>query len=179
MNECVMKTTAFLLLTLAGLAPGGAWAINKCTDAAGKVSYQEQPCPASARQSEVAAPRTPAAPPSAARQPGKGAAAPAGGGPAAGDTSADKAILRLVSMDSMIESCQHVPDFQKKGLPLYQKWRQNNQQAYAQYENSGRYAELMARAREQALNIAQAAQQQLAAFCSVSAIQALRQQAGQ
>ena len=172
MNECFMKTTAFLLLTLAGLAPGGARAINKCTDAAGKVSYQEQPCPASARQSEVAA--LPAA-----RQPGRSVAVPAGGGPTAGDTSADKAILRLVSMDSMIESCKHVPDFQKKGLPLYQKWRQNNQQAYAQYENSGRYAELMARAREQALNIAQAAQQQLAAFCSVSAIQALRQQAGQ
>ena len=170
-----MKTTAFFLLTLACLAP----AINKCTDAAGKVSYQEQPCPASARQSAVASPRSPAAPPSAAQQPGKGAAAQAGGGPAAGDASADEAILRLVATDSLVESCKHLPDFNEQGMPLYQKWRQNRRQAYAQYENSGRYAELMARATEQARLTRQAAPQQMNAFCSGPALQALRQQAVQ
>ena len=174
-----MKTTAFFLLTLACLAPGGAWAINKCTDAAGKVSYQEQPCPASARQSAVASPRSPAAPPSAARQPGKGTAAQAGGGPAAGDASADEAILRLVATDSLVESCKHLPDFNEQVMPLYQKWRQNRRQAYAQYENSGRYAELMARATEQARLTRQAAPQQMNAFCSGPALQALRQQAVQ
>ncbi|MFE1573753.1 DUF4124 domain-containing protein [Comamonas odontotermitis] len=31
-----------------------AWAINKCTDASGKISYQEQPCTASSKGQEVA-----------------------------------------------------------------------------------------------------------------------------
>ena len=30
-----------------------AWAINKCTDASGKVSYQEQPCTSSVKEQEL------------------------------------------------------------------------------------------------------------------------------
>lgn len=82
-----------------------------------------------------------------------------------------------MATDSLVESCKHLPDFNEQGMPLYQKWRQNRRQAYAQYENSGRYAELMARATEQARLTRQAAPQQMNAFCSGPALQALRQQA--
>ncbi len=37
-----MKRAAFLLAC--ALATGPSWAINKCTDADGKVSYQESKC---------------------------------------------------------------------------------------------------------------------------------------
>lgn len=39
-----MKQAAILLAC--ALAAGPGWAVNKCTDAAGKVSYQDEKCPA-------------------------------------------------------------------------------------------------------------------------------------
>ena len=42
---------ALCALTLGCLSP--AWAINKCTDAQGKVSFQEAPCPGEGEKIEV------------------------------------------------------------------------------------------------------------------------------
>jgi Domain of unknown function (DUF4124) len=66
-NRHALWSTAACAAAFFACAP--AWAqINKCVDARGKVSYQEQPCPGSAAARVIAAP---AAPPPMPEQPAK------------------------------------------------------------------------------------------------------------
>lgn len=66
MNSAVIRCAACALL-LGALAP--AWAINKCTDADGKIAFQDAPCPGEGETIDVRPAMqgaTPVAPPAAA-----------------------------------------------------------------------------------------------------------------
>ncbi|WP_422845918.1 DUF4124 domain-containing protein [Acidovorax sp. M2(2025)] len=66
MNSAVIRCAACALL-LGALAP--AWAINKCTDADGKIAFQDAPCPGEGEAIDVRPAMqgaTPVAPPPAA-----------------------------------------------------------------------------------------------------------------
>lgn len=71
--------TISLLLALAFMSPAIAQ-VYKCTDASGKVSYSQSPCPRNSKSATVAPAPAPAAAPaeSAKGDPGKAGKAPAG-----------------------------------------------------------------------------------------------------
>lgn len=99
------------------------------------------------------------------------------GAPAAGDTSADQYILPLVSAQSLFETCAPVDP--QRYQALLQGWRHRNSAALAQYENSGRYHELLQTASQQAQAQWAAADADLKAqFCKGQAVYMIEQKLG-
>ena len=77
--------SSLLALSLFWISPATAQ-VFKCTDASGKVSYSQSPCPRNAKSATVAPPPAPVAPPAEAA---KGDASKAGKAPAAPKTAAE------------------------------------------------------------------------------------------
>jgi hypothetical protein len=139
-----LRTGAATLLV--ALACSQAWAINRCTDKAGKVTYQEEKCPGDSSQKVVTPPQKsgPAQAPRATPKP----RVPKG--PGAQDKREDETILKLVPVQAGYEACvAATPDFEQRHGPVYGAWRKENAAALAKLERSARYRLLLERARQQ------------------------------
>lgn len=155
-------TARCLLPLLTGLClavlSGSAWSINRCVDADGAISYQDQPCPdgvasetIDVRTGAVVSPPLPEV----------------GEGPEAGDESEDEAILALVSIQATFEGCALASEgFSERHGELLARWRQANVHQLARYGRSGRYHELFERGMQRMrLGAAGDSRSALAAFC--------------
>ena len=135
---------AYILAAMSlALATPDAWAINKCVDKAGKVTYQQDKCPEDAKQEVLKAP--PSRPSTNASS-----KSPAPSGPAADDDRDDAAILELVSVQTGYEGCVGAsPDFTQRHGAVYAEWRAGNAAALARLERSERYQLILENGRKQ------------------------------
>lgn len=167
-SRCLTLAAACLLLALNA---GDAWSVNKCVDADGHVSFQDQPCPEGVT-SDIVDPRTGAvvSPP----------LPEFGDGPDVEDESQDEAILELVSVQATYEGCAMVSaGFAERHAPVLARWKSANATPLAQFGNSGRYRTLMERGLERMrLGAAGNARTRLASFCEGQFIGELAQTLG-
>lgn len=167
-SRCLSMIAAGLLLAFTANA---AWAVNKCVDADGNISFQDQPCPEGV-DAAVIDTRT-----------GLAVSPPlpeVGEGPDADDESEDEAILELVSVQATYEGCNNVSDgFADRHGALLAQWKTANAMVLARYGNSGRYRQLLERGLERMrLGAAGNARTQLATFCEGQFVTALAQTQG-
>lgn len=159
--------TAILL----ALAATDAAAINKCTDKAGKITYQEGKCPDNASQ-HVIKPPTPRPAPDTRSRP-----EPVGG-PGADDKREDDTIVHLVSVQTGFEGCVNAsPGFAQRHAATYAAWRSDNASALARLESSERYRVILENGRRQLGDPSMhmpGVREKLAKFCEVQFIPALR-----
>lgn len=146
----------------------------KCVNAAGKTMYQDTPCPAGT-QPVTRASKAPAPAPEAAKAAAPQKLQPMRGGPNAGDSSADTAILPLVAQQALFDICSSAhPD---RYLEAHKLWRAQRQEALEQYEKSGRFQELRRKAGQQAQEQwSLAGAEAKADYCKGQALQMLEQQ---
>lgn len=148
-----MRAIAFLTMTLvAVLASVNAHAINKCKDASGKVSYQDEACSDSSKAQALKIPQK--APPAAATSKGGAPASTASAGdnstPSAGVKLLSREVLGLAALHATLENCARVDS---AGRSKYQaalsKWRSENAEALSRYENTEAYQSILQRVREE------------------------------
>ena len=124
----------------------GAFAINKCTDKAGKVTYQDSKCPDDVKQDELKGLPPPADETTA--PPAKAAAKPAAA--AEDDDPADPHMQDLVSVMVGYEGCTKASaDFAGIHATQYATWRTANAKYLARLEHSPRYQEALADGRKE------------------------------
>ena len=135
---------AYILAAMSlALATPDAWAINKCVDKAGKVTYQQDKCSEDAKQEVL---KTPPSRPST----NASSKSPAPSGPAADDDREDAAILELVSVQTGYEACVGAsPDLAQRHGAVYAEWRAGNKAALARLERSERYQLVLENGRKQ------------------------------
>ena len=140
-----LGSIAAALMLVGAASP--AWAVNKCTDKAGKVTYQEDKCPRGDASQRIATPP----PKLAASKPPRSAPKPQPPkGPGAQDESEDETILKLVPVQVGYEGCvAATPDFAQRHASVYGAWRRENAAALAKLERSGRYQFLLENGRKE------------------------------
>lgn len=163
-NSMPVYPTAILVSLFAlTSAPVGAASLHRCTDADGRVAFQDQPCPPGSTQQTREWVRDPAAAAAATNDD------VAVNGPDANDSSQDQLILSLVSIQTGYELCtRSATDFDERHAALFEKWRLANAAAFQRVERSQRYRMILANGRRQASEQAALMTQvptQFASFC--------------
>lgn len=148
MRVCTVMTMTFVAL----LASVDAHAINKCKDASGKVTYQDEACDDSSKAQVMKVPQK--APPAAASAKGGVPASPASAGdnstPGAGVKLLNREMLGLAAMHATLENCARVDSAgRSKYLAALSKWRSENAESLKRHENTEAYQSILQRVREE------------------------------
>jgi hypothetical protein len=148
MRVCTVMTMTFVAL----LASVDAHAINKCKDASGKVTYQDEACDDSSKAQVMKVPQK--APPAAASAKGGAPASPASAGdnstPGAGVKLLNREMLGLAAMHATLENCARVDSAgRRKYLAALSKWRSENAESLKRHENTEAYQSILQRVREE------------------------------
>lgn len=168
------RVVARWLVVALSVAAAPSWAIHKCVDASGQVSYQDAPCAPQAQQSTFGLAGSAQPEPSGDAQPQARSS-----GPAAGDDSQDEAMLPLVGVQALYDTCTRAtPDFAITYGEAIQAWRRQHERALADYETSGRYRELLSNAEEEQRQQFSGQDDALVRFCNAQAGSVLNRMVG-